>query len=76
MDDEIEHEGLTNIRRKAGAVRALFATDEGRKVLDILGDEFDTDELRGGTVEETYFNLGRRDVLVYLKQLFEVDYLD
>ena len=69
----MEHEAITNIKRKSNKVKALFKSGLGVEVIDILTEEFDKADLRGATVEETYFNLGRRDVLVYLMQLLEVD---
>ena len=64
---------IDSLRRKSAKVRQLFATDRGREVLKILADEFDNDELRGDSVEETYYNLGQRDVIVYIRQLIEAD---
>ena len=69
MSDDI----LASLRRKTGKVRLLFNTALGLEVLEILADEFDAPDLRGSTVEDTYFQLGRRDVLVYIKQLLEAE---
>lgn len=69
IEEAIEQE----IKRKAALVRRLFATPLGKEVHEILVNQFDADDLRGETVEQTYYNLGQRDVLVYLRQLGEVD---
>ena len=60
---------LEGLKRKAAKVHLLFATDLGKEVLQILRDEFDHEDLRGDSVEETYYNLGRRDAVIYLAQL-------
>jgi len=41
------------------------------KLLMLLLDEFETDDLRGATVEDTYYRLGQRDVVVYMLRLAE-----
>ncbi|AEM62903.1 hypothetical protein phiVC8_p06 [Vibrio phage phiVC8] len=56
-------------KKKAAAFAAVFRTPDGERVLEAIRQEFDKDELRGNTVEGTYFNLGRRDVLVYIEQM-------
>ena len=68
-----EHEAITNIKQKSNKVKGLFGSALGLEVLRILEDEFDKPDLRGDTVEDTFFNLGQRDVLVYLRQMHEVE---
>ena len=58
-------------KRKAAAFAAVFNTRDGEKVLEALEAEFDRDELRGGEPHSTYFNLGQRDVVVYIKQMLK-----
>lgn len=65
-------EAVDVIRRKANKVSALFSSNAGIEVLKILEDQFDKPDLRGDSVEDTYFNLGQRDVLIYLRQLHQV----
>ena len=72
----MEHKAIHNIKAKSSKVKQLFNSELGLAVLRILEDEFDQHDLRGGSTEETYFNLGRRDVLVYIRQLYEVDGID
>jgi hypothetical protein len=57
------------LKRKAGIVTKVLGTDDGKQLLQVMHDEFDMSDLRGDTVEETYYNLGRRDAIVYLEQL-------
>ena len=64
---------MAGLKRKAGVVRAALTTDGGKELLQIMHDEFDMADLRGDTVEETYYNLGRRDAVVYLEQLRDAE---
>jgi len=56
-------------RKKARKFEELFNTPLGKQVLDAMSNEFDIGEMRGKSVEDTYFNLGRRDAVVYIKQM-------
>lgn len=58
-----------SIARKASEIKRVFGTHSGKAVLNILEDQFDGEDLRGQTVEETYYKLGQRDVVTYLRQL-------
>jgi hypothetical protein len=60
---------MDNLKQKADAVRHVLTTPSGKELLQIMHDEFDMADLRGDTVEETYYNLGRRDAVIYLEQL-------
>jgi hypothetical protein len=57
------------IREKAAQFHELLNNPVGRQLITILTEEFDKLDLRGATVEETYYNLGCRDVVVYLQTL-------
>lgn len=58
------------IREKAAQFHELLNNPVGKQLVDILIEEFvNKDDLRGRTVEDTYYNLGARDVVVYLQQL-------
>jgi len=59
------------LRVKGRVVREALSTDSGQKLLQLLLEEFDGDDLRGGTVEDTYYRLGQRDVVVYMIRLLE-----
>ena len=67
-----EHEGIARMKAKSRAVRAIFSSPEGKKVLELLSEQFDQDDLRGDTVQDTYYNLGQRDVLIYIRQLIRL----
>jgi hypothetical protein len=59
------------LRQKCRLVAEALGTPAGEKLVALLLDEFDRDDLRGTTVEETYFRLGQRDVVNYLLRLME-----
>ena len=63
------NEVLDNLKQKAAAVKHVLDTHAGKELLQIMHEEFDRPDLRGATVEDTYYNLGRRDALIYLEQL-------
>ena len=67
---------LENLRRKAELVRSALEGPGGKELVKILHDEFDMPDLRGDTVEETYYNLGRRDSIIYLEQLCDAAKVD
>lgn len=60
------------IREKAAQFQEFMSNPVGRKLVQILNEEFDREDLRGATVEETYYNLGARDVVKYLETLSRV----
>jgi len=57
------------LRAKASAVVAFLNTDTGKAVMDALEEEFYDGDIMDIDPHVTAYNLGRRDVVVYLKQL-------
>ncbi len=57
------------IREKAAQFQELLNNPVGKNLMTILEEEFCKQDLRGATVEDTYYNLGGRDVVEYLKTL-------
>lgn len=55
----------------AKAARTMFATPEGEAVLADLEAAFVYGDLLGDTPEKTAFNLGAREVVLYLRALNE-----
>lgn len=55
--------------QKAAAVSRLLATEDGRLLLEALEAQFFNGRLLGSTPEQTAFNVGAREVVVYLRQL-------
>lgn len=47
----------------------MFSTPEGKEVLKHLEQEFDADILFERDPNVTAYNLGRRDVVVYIRQM-------
>jgi hypothetical protein len=64
---------LDNLKRKSEIVRECLRAPGGKALLKVMHEEFDRPDLRGATVEETYYNLGRRDALIYLEQLRDAE---
>ena len=64
---------LDNVRKKSGDFHKLFTSPIGEKVLKYLEDEFDNEKLFvAGVPDETGYNLGGRDVIVYIRQMIRV----
>lgn len=58
------------LARKAAAVQQLLNNPVGQELIKILEDEFLRGELfAGADTHRTAYNLGARDVVVYLRQL-------
>ena len=57
------------INRKANRTAQLFNSELGQEVLGYLKEELDKGQLVAQTPELTYFNLGRRDAVVYINEL-------
>lgn len=51
------------------AAQAFFATPPGRELLEVLELTFLFGPLQGPTPEQTAFNLGQREVVLYLRRL-------
>lgn len=70
-------ENLKNeVKQKSKDFASLFSTPEGKKILKLLQEEFILRDFRGvrdskTSVEDTYFNLGRRDVIVYIEDMIK-----
>jgi len=61
------------IRGKAAKYVELLNNPVGKDLIAILEEEFCGVDLRGSTVEDTYYNLGSRDLVEYLKQLQRIN---
>lgn len=58
-----------NLRKKAISVHSLLTSPEGKGLMKALEEEFDGVSLKADNPYETYYRLGQRDVVMYLKQL-------
>lgn len=54
---------------KAKNFHALFTSPIGVKVLEALEEEFNPDILLGSSDAITSYNVGRRDVVIYIRQM-------
>jgi hypothetical protein len=58
---------------KSGYFYRIFTSPDGKKVLEWLEDEFDSDEIfTAGEPDTTSYNLGKRDVIVYIRQMIRL----
>lgn len=57
------------IARNAGVIRNVLASPDGEKMMKILEDAFYHGEMYSPDPYRMAFNLGARDVVVYLRQL-------
>jgi len=57
------------LKVKKSNVKAFMNSQLGKAVIEVLEDEFYHGELFDTDPNMTAYNLGRRDVVVYLKQL-------
>lgn len=73
MEEKVEkvEKAKEAVIKKAKIFRDMFQTPQGKKCLEFLEQEFDLEDLRGHTTEDTYYNLGRRDVVVYIRQMLK-----
>ena len=67
-------EALKKLGAKASLFKEVFKTPEGERALKALEDEFITGNLTDlDNPNVTYWKLGGRDVVVYIRQLIESD---
>jgi hypothetical protein len=59
----------TRLAKKIGNAQTVLSTPQGLQLMAALEQEMNGHDLRGGSVEDTYYNLGKRDVFMYLLQL-------
>jgi len=57
------------LAKKSARVAAFMNSELGKEVIDALEQEFYHGDLFNTDPYQTAYNLGRRDVVVYLKQL-------
>lgn len=65
----LKESALKDLEKKAGDFHNLFTSPVGVKVLEALEEEFNPDVLLGSSDAETNYNVGRRDVVIYIQQL-------
>ena len=58
-----------SLARKSGLISGFMQSEAGKEIIRVLEEEFYDGELKGDDPYQTYYNLGQRDVVSYLKQL-------
>lgn len=59
----------TRLKKKSARVQAFMDSELGREVVDLLEDEFYNGALFDDDPFKTAYNVGRRDVVMYLREL-------
>jgi hypothetical protein len=57
------------IRPQAAIVQRVFATEQGKELLNLMTLVFQGGELMGATPELTAYNVGQHELVEYLKEL-------
>lgn len=66
-------QAVDQVVHKAGYFYRIFTSPDGKKVLEWLEEEFDADEIfTAGEPDTTSYNLGKRDVIVYIRQMIRL----
>ena len=72
MDQQaLQKEWANALKDKIQLVQRVGATPDGKALLDLLTDVFENRPLKGADPYDTYYNLGQRDVVQYLRELAE-----
>jgi len=68
-----QQQAVDNVVHKSGFFYRIFTSPDGKKVLEWLEEEFDKDEIfAAGEPDTTSYNLGKRDVVVYIRQMIRL----
>ncbi len=62
-------QAFAKLERDQAALGAVLASQAGAKLLETLEADFIDGDLFGETPEETAFNLGAREVVLYMRRL-------
>lgn len=62
---------MERLRTKVRYFHSTFTSTQGQVVLKALEEEFNHDNIKSSDPHETYYRLGQRDVVVYIRQLLE-----
>ena len=57
------------LKNRAKLVQAVASTPDGKALFDLLETVFESRRLRDDDPHQTYYNLGQRDVVQYLREL-------
>lgn len=68
-----QQKAVDKVVHKSGYFYRIFTSPDGKKVLEALEEEFDKDEIfAAGEPDTTSYNLGKRDVIVYIRQMIRL----
>lgn len=68
-----KQQAVDQVVNKSGYFYRIFTSPDGKKVLQWLEEEFDSDEIfKAGEPDTTSYNLGKRDVIVYIRQMIRL----
>ena len=68
-----QQQAVDQVVHKSGFFYRIFTSPDGSKVLEWLEEEFDADEIfTAGEPDTTSYNLGKRDVIVYIRQMIRL----
>ncbi len=68
-----KQQAVDKVVHKSGYFYRIFTSPDGKKVLEALEEEFDMDEIfTAGEPDTTSYNLGKRDVIVYIRQMIRL----
>lgn len=65
MDSELRD----HLREKQRVIRSVLNTPEGKNLFELLEDAFENRALKASDPHDTYYNLGQRDLVQYLREL-------
>ncbi len=68
-----KQKAVDKVVHKSGFFFRIFTSPDGKKVLEWLEEEFDSDEIfKAGEPDTTSYNLGKRDVIIYIRQMIRL----
>lgn len=70
---ESADEVLKRLRKKTQAAARILNSPDGKVLMEALETEFIPVNIIGKDALETYYSLGQRDVVMYLKQLLNFE---
>ena len=70
-ENEVDETWRNALRPKIQLINSIFNTHDGEQFFQLLVDTFDRTNIRGADTHETYYRLGQRDVVQYLRELRE-----
>jgi hypothetical protein len=68
-DKKPPREAVEKLNQTAKHFYHTFTSPSGKKVLEFLERELNSDKLIASTPHETSYNVGRRDAFIYIQQM-------